>query len=85
VVIPTTAIQRGPQGIFVYVVTAKAMAEARPVELELSLSDLSIVKRGLTLEERVVIDGQNQLRDGAKVQVLDVEGQAAARAREMQP
>jgi multidrug efflux system membrane fusion protein len=68
-VVPTSALARGPMGTFVYVVTPQNTAAARPVELGVSLSDVSIIKRGLEVSELVVVDGQSQLRDGAKLHV----------------
>jgi multidrug efflux system membrane fusion protein len=67
-VVPTSAVQRGPQGTFVYVVNGDRVA-ARPIELELALGDVAVVRRGLESGERVVVEGQNQLREGARVQV----------------
>jgi membrane fusion protein, multidrug efflux system len=68
-VVPTSAIQRGPMGTFVYVVTHETTAAARPVEIALSLSDVTVIKTGVDGSDRVIVDGQSQLRDGAKVHV----------------
>jgi multidrug efflux system membrane fusion protein len=75
-VVPTSAIQRGPMGTFVYVVTPEAVAAARPVEIALSLSDVTVVTTGVSAADSVIVDGQSQLRDGAKVHVAG-SGQAA--------
>jgi multidrug efflux system membrane fusion protein len=69
--IPATALQRGPAGTFVYVVGADATAAMRPVELDVVQGDLALVASGLTEGEKVVTDGQNQLRPGAKVAVRE--------------
>jgi multidrug efflux system membrane fusion protein len=68
-VVPTSAIQRGPTGTFVYVVTHETTAAARPVEIALSLSDVTVIKTGVAAADSVIVDGQSQLRDGAKVHV----------------
>jgi multidrug efflux system membrane fusion protein len=74
-VIPGTAVQRGPNGVFVYVIGADSTVAPRPVELAATSGDLAVVGRGLAEGDQVVVDGQNQLRPGSKVVVRD----AAAR------
>jgi len=65
--IPAAAVQRGPQGTFVYVVAKDQTAALRPVELGATVDQLAIVSKGLALGEQVVIEGQNQIKPGAKV------------------
>ncbi|MFZ4513951.1 MAG: MdtA/MuxA family multidrug efflux RND transporter periplasmic adaptor subunit [Geothrix sp.] len=67
VIVPTVAIQRGPQGAFVYTVKADATVELRPIELEATDGDETAVKKGLQGGETVVTDGLEKLRPGAKV------------------
>jgi multidrug efflux system membrane fusion protein len=69
--LPATALQRGPAGTFVYVVGDDGTAAVRPVELDVVQGDLAVVASGLREGEKVVTDGQNQLRPGAKVAVRD--------------
>ena len=71
---PATAIQRGPAGTFVYVVGNDGAAAPRPVELGVTQGDLAVVAKGLAEGERVVVDGQNQLRPGAKVAMRERAG-----------
>ncbi len=66
-VIPAVAVQRGPQGTFVYVVGAEDRAELRPVTVDRVQGEDAIVAKGLKPGERVVREGQNQLRPGAKL------------------
>jgi multidrug efflux system membrane fusion protein len=66
-VVPAAALQRGPQGTFVYVVGDGDIAKARAVEIESTQGEIAIVASGLSAGERVVAEGQNQLRPGAKV------------------
>lgn len=66
-VVPEGAIQHGPDGAFVYVVAEGDKAEMRPVGTEPGDGDFVIVTKGLAVGERVVQDGQSQLRVGAKV------------------
>lgn len=77
-VVPATAIQRGPRGIFVYVVKADKTVEARPVEVALTVSDRAVLGRGVQEGELVVTEGQNQLRPGARVQSSGARREATA-------
>ena len=69
IVVPAPAIQRGPQGTFVYVVRADRTAEVRSVTVgEIQEGDASI-KTGLSPGELVVVDGADRLREGSKVEL----------------
>jgi membrane fusion protein, multidrug efflux system len=67
VVIATPAIQRGPNGTFVYVVGPDSTVSVRNVQVETVQGPLAVVSQGVQPGDRVVVDGQNQLRAGAKV------------------
>jgi len=67
VVIPTGAVQRGPNGAFVYVVGEDNKAVMRPIEVEQQNETQTVVKRGLTPPERVVTMGFARLTDGSQV------------------
>ncbi len=67
VVIATPAIQRGPNGVFVYVVNPDSTVAVRSVQVDTIQGPLTIVAQGIQPGDRVVVDGQNQLRAGAKV------------------
>jgi membrane fusion protein, multidrug efflux system len=69
VVIPPTAVQRGPEGLFTWVVTEKDTVEPRPIEVGPSTKDLTVVTSGLTDGERVVTGGQYKLKRGASVTI----------------
>jgi multidrug efflux system membrane fusion protein len=68
-VIPTTAVERGQQGTFVYVVTQDNLAKARPVALGPTEGDRVAVLSGVTDGEMVVTEGADRLRDGMAVAV----------------
>jgi len=68
-VIPSAALQRGPQGLFAWIVTSKDTAEPRPIEVGPTTGDLTVVTSGLSDGERVVTDGQFKLKRDARVQV----------------
>src|SRR6516162_2281494 len=69
VVVPPTAIQRGPQGLFAWVLTPNNTAETRAIELGESTKDLVIVTSGLKDGERVVTGGQYKLKRGVPVAI----------------
>ena len=65
--VPAPAVQRGPQGTFVYVVMPDQTAALRPVEVETVQDQWAVVSKGIQAGDQVVVEGQNQLRPGAKV------------------
>jgi membrane fusion protein, multidrug efflux system len=69
VTVPSAAIQRGPDGIFTWVVTPSDSAEVRAITSGPTTGDTTIVSRGLADGERVVVDGQYKLRPNARVTV----------------
>jgi membrane fusion protein, multidrug efflux system len=68
-VVPAAAIQRSPQGPFVYVVKADQTVAMRPVTIGVSQGDATAISAGLVPGDLVVTDGVERLRDGAKVEV----------------
>ncbi len=67
--VPSVAIQTGPQGTFVYVVKADQSAEVRPVTVERTRGEESIVAAGLQPGETIVTDGQLRLVPGSRVSI----------------
>jgi len=68
--IPPVAVQRGPQGNYVYVAKADNTAERRPVQIGHQDDSVAIVTSGLVAGERVVTDGASRLSDGSKINVV---------------
>jgi len=66
--IPPTAVQRGPQGLYTWVVKPDNTAEQRPIETAPVDNDTTIVTKGLSVGERVVINGQYRLQAGTRVE-----------------
>jgi len=60
--IPSSAVQRGPQGLFAWVVSPQNIAQTRKIEVGPTAGDLTIVASGLAEGERVVTDGQYKLQ-----------------------
>jgi multidrug efflux system membrane fusion protein len=69
IVVPAAAIQRGPQGTFVYVVKPDETVEVRPVAIGPTTGADVSVETGLAANEVVVVDGVDKLRAGSRVQV----------------
>lgn len=74
VIIPTAAIQRGPQGAFLYVVKADSTVDLRIIEVQGTDGDESAIGKGLADGETVVVDGLEKLRPGSKVSLPKAPG-----------
>jgi multidrug efflux system membrane fusion protein len=69
IVIPSQAIQSGPQGQYVYVVDDDMVADVRPIAVQEIDGERAIVARGLAKGERVVTRGQLRLGPKSRVQI----------------
>ncbi len=69
VTMPATALQRGPDGFYVWVIKPDNTAEQRPIEAETISEDLAIATKGLDAGERIVVDGQSRLDQGTRVAI----------------
>ena len=65
--VPLAAIQRGPQGTYVYVVGAGNTVKIQPVTVAQTTSGTVGISEGLEVGQTVVTDGQDKLQDGTKV------------------
>src|SRR3990170_1402388 len=66
-VVPTSAVQRGPVGTFSYVIDAEGIATAKPVVVTQQNETDAVISSGLSASDRVVTTGFANLSDGAKV------------------
>jgi multidrug efflux system membrane fusion protein len=66
-VVPTSAVQRGPVGTFSYVIGADGIATAKPVVVTQQNETDAVISSGLSASDRVVTTGFANLSDGAKV------------------
>jgi multidrug efflux system membrane fusion protein len=91
IVIPAAAIQRGPQGTYVYAVakdsvTKDTTAKIYPVTIAQTSGDSVGLSAGLNPNDLVVIDGQDKLQDGTKINPSPAPGtNAAGRSSAAQP
>ena len=67
ILVPAAAIQRGPNGSFVFSVKADKTVEVRPVVVSLTQNNLSAISSGLSAGAVVVTDGQDKLQAGSRV------------------
>jgi len=67
VIVPAPAIQRGPQGTYVYVVQSGNTAKIQSVTIAQSTADKVGLSAGVNPGDSVVVDGQDKLQDGSKI------------------
>ena len=79
-VVPGAAVQRGAQGTFVYVVKDDLSVSVRAVRLGPSEGGDTAIENGIAPGGRVVVDGVDRLREGAKVELAAREAAAAPAA-----
>ncbi len=68
--IPTAAVQRGPNGLFAYVVKPDSTVEARPLKVGQESGDITVVEDGLREGARVATTNQYRLEPGVRVKVV---------------
>ncbi len=66
-VIPTTAIQRGPDSSFVYVVNDEAKVDLKKVKVIFSDAGKSVIESGIQPGDKVVVEGTDKLQPGGMV------------------
>lgn len=67
VLVPTQAIQTGPDSFYVYVMLPNETVDLRTVKRGATEGDLTIITEGLEAGEKVVTDGIDKLQKGASV------------------
>jgi multidrug efflux system membrane fusion protein len=80
--VPADAVMQGPNGAYVYVIGDNDTAQRRAVDVAATQEGVAVVSRGLQVGERIVVEGQYRLTDGARVklgapQQAELGGQAA--------
>jgi multidrug efflux system membrane fusion protein len=79
-VIPTGAVQRGPNGTFVYVVGDDSKVKQRPMTVRMQDEEQAVVAQGVEAGERVVTTGFAQLTDNKEVRVSNPDAAPPAAA-----
>jgi multidrug efflux system membrane fusion protein len=75
--VPPVAVQRGPQGAYVYLLNADDSVSRKVVQVGHEDEKASIITAGLRPGDQVIVDGASRLTDGAKVKVTAPAGPVA--------
>jgi multidrug efflux system membrane fusion protein len=65
--VPQQTVQVGPNGYYAYVIKADNTVERRAVDVAAMQDGVAIINKGLEVGEKVVVDGQFRLTEGARV------------------
>jgi multidrug efflux system membrane fusion protein len=68
-VVPSSVVQRGPQGTYAYVIKTDKTVEMRPIKVAQTEANVALIDSGLKAGEQVVVDGQYKLQPGAHVEL----------------
>src|SRR5215471_5698944 len=79
-VVPAAAIQRGPQGTYVFTVKPDKTVDMRNVTVSFNQGNFTAIATGITPGETVVTDGQDKLQPGSHIEVRAGGGSAASKA-----
>ena len=82
VTVPPVAVQRGPDGFYVWVVKPDNTVEQRPIGAQMVNDDVAIASKGLAAGERVVTNGQSRLDVGSHVAIKTPPPSAQQQANE---
>jgi multidrug efflux system membrane fusion protein len=85
VTIPSPAVQRGPNGLYAYIVKSDSTVEMRALKLEQFSTGQAIIESGLRPGERVVTAGQYRLKTGDRIQNSNPNVANAARDHPITP
>jgi multidrug efflux system membrane fusion protein len=80
IVVPQAALQRGPDGLFVYVVGDDNKAKKQDVKVSDQTLDSALVTEGLSAGQKVIASGQSRVQDGVLVKPTEPQGKPAAPA-----
>lgn len=69
--VPTAAVQAGPNGNYVYVVNNNNTVSLRSVSPGAEIDELTVITQGLKLGETVVTAGQLRLIDGSQITIIN--------------
>jgi multidrug efflux system membrane fusion protein len=67
ITVPQTAVQRGPSGLYVYVVNRDNTVTMRPLDVVQTQDGKAVIDHGLSAGERVVVEGQFKIKPGARI------------------
>ncbi|HEU0155374.1 MAG TPA: efflux RND transporter periplasmic adaptor subunit [Stellaceae bacterium] len=68
--VPSQTIQEGPNGRYAYIIKSDDTVERRAVDVASVQDGIAVITKGLKPGERVVVEGQFRLTEGARVRLL---------------
>lgn len=71
VTVPSTAIQRGPDGMYVYLIKPDRTVAMQPVTVAHMAQHVAVITKGLELGQKIVVSGQYRLQPGSVVEARD--------------
>ena len=80
VLVPTTAVQTGQDGQFVFVISPDRTAVVKPVTAGLVVGDQTVIDKGIDAGNVVVTDGQSRLTPNVKVEIAKPTDSVAGRS-----
>ena len=69
VTVPQRVVMQGANGAYAYVIKPDNTAERRVIEIESTQDGYTVISKGLTVGEKVVLDGQYRLSNGSPVRI----------------
>lgn len=78
ITVPAAAVQRGPDGLYVYVVKTDQTTDMRPVEVAQTVAGTAVIQSGIASGDVIVVGGQLRLRAGTHVSTTTAGATAAA-------
>jgi len=69
--VPQQTVQVGPNGYYAYVIKPDNTVERRVVEIASMQDGIAVITKGLNVGEKIVVDGQYRLTEGAKVKITE--------------
>jgi len=75
IVVPASVVQRGPEGIYAYVIKPDKTVAMQAVEVGPTENGETLIESGLTPGQQVVVDGQYKLQPGSHVELTSAAGQ----------
>ncbi len=67
--VPSQTVQQGPNGYYAYIIKPDDTVERRAVDVASIQDGIAVVTKGLSVGERIVVDGQYRLTNGARVKI----------------
>lgn len=67
IVVPSDVVQHGPNGLFAYVIGDDDKVSAKPIKVSVNGDGNAVISDGLTVGQKVVVEGQSRLQNGALV------------------